>query len=90
MEHKFGEWVATCSKRDYSMDRRGGDPVFVIREGLIPMREDARLIAAAPDLLAALRDLTVDAEAAGWDAPEYRDVLNAARAAIAKATGGDQ
>ena len=49
---------------------------------------NARLISAAPDLLAALRDLTVDAEAAGWDAPEYSDVLNAARAAIAKATGG--
>lgn len=54
--HEFGEWVATCAQRGYSVDRRGepGRPVLLIREGVIPMREDARLICAAPDLLAAL------------------------------------
>ena len=45
---------------------------------------DARLIAAAPDLLAALEALTAWAERmGGWDASCWRD----AEAAIARATG---
>ena len=53
--------------------------------------EDARLIAAAPDLLAALAELV--AELDNREAPQgsiYRDTggMMLARAAIAKATGG--
>jgi len=45
------------------------------------------LIAAAPDLLDALRELTIAAEAAGWDVDAANaPILNAARAALAKAT----
>jgi hypothetical protein len=51
-------------------------------------RANARLIAAAPELLDALRELTIAAEAAGWDVDAANaPILNAARAAIAKATG---
>lgn len=58
---------------------------------------DAVLIAAAPDLLAALQDIlpTVERmlaarwEPAGIEAPERRSI-EAARAAIAKATGAQQ
>ena len=49
---------------------------------------NARLIAAAPALLAALRELTIAAEASGWDVDaDNAPILNAARAAIAKARG---
>jgi hypothetical protein len=48
---------------------------------------NARLIAAAPELLDALRELTIAAEAAGWDVDTANaPILNAARAALAKAT----
>lgn len=47
---------------------------------------NSALIAAAPEMLSALRELTIAAEAAGWDVDkENKPILNAARAAIAKA-----
>ena len=51
--------------------------------------EDARLIAAAPDLLETLKDLVCLAEAAMRESGEYQieAELKDARAAIAKATG---
>jgi hypothetical protein len=49
---------------------------------------NAALIAAAPDMLEALRELVIAAEAAGWDLDDLNaPILNAARAAIAKAEG---
>jgi len=54
-----------------------------------PMGEaDARLIAAAPDLLIALRDLLEDAVALGICESNMSGSAVAARAAIARATGG--
>ena len=54
-----------------------------------PMGEaDARLIAAAPELLAALRDLLEDAVALGICESNMSGSAVAARAAIAKAIGG--
>lgn len=47
---------------------------------------DARLIAAAPDLLAALKAM-VEADDAHWPIAAAESVRNAARAAIAKAEG---
>lgn len=63
------------------------------KEGLERMEADARLIAAAPDLLAALKtfvaeyvELVESGDAGFWDAEEEAKVI-AARAAIAKAEG---
>lgn len=47
------------------------------------VRANARLIAAAPDLLAALKDAVEIAESQGH-------IVKTARAAIAKATGGEK
>ena len=49
--------------------------------------EDARLIAAAPDLLAALDDLLSYLEGYDHDYPEAAPKFDRARAAIAKAVG---
>lgn len=51
--------------------------------------DDARLIAAAPDLLAALVAVNADfdAQAHGRKAPDYLKHWNEARAAIARAEG---
>jgi len=56
--------------------------VAVIERKVDPVHDmaHARLIAAAPDLLAALRDLLVGAEAMGWPTAQ-------ARAAISRAEG---
>lgn len=51
---------------------------------------NARLIAAAPDLLAALKDLEWALTYFGDFELQYREETRAARAAIAKATGGAQ
>jgi hypothetical protein len=47
----------------------------------------ARMFAAAPDLLAALKDLLVKWESAIDYEPDYMDMGDKARAAIAKAEG---
>lgn len=64
-------------------ERKGGimEPGLLLRDGA--MHPDARLIAAAPDLLAALID-TLDALEC-WTGTDVR--IEQARAAIAKATG---
>lgn len=49
---------------------------------------DARLIAAAPELLAACRELVERHDANLPDGVQFTDLVAAARAAIAKATGG--
>jgi len=59
-------------------------------DGSTPNQEaNARLIAAAPDLLEALRDMVAVATADNWDrmSTGRQIVLESARAAIAKAEG---
>jgi len=86
MTHTLGpwtlgaEWVAPAEKDAYLMTSRNGQRIFVIRDGLIPTLEDARLIAAAPDLLAALQGLV--------NFPNDIHKMSDALEAIAKATGG--
>lgn len=82
------EWVFIAS---LSLPERRGDPDAFPRT---VVAANARLIAAAPDLLQALIDLNAgilpSAESNASGNPEWEYVskrINAARAAIAKATG---
>ena len=52
-----GPWTAECVPgTTLTIKGPDGFPVFRIRGGMLPVDADARLIASAPDLLAALRD----------------------------------
>ena len=85
MSHTLGPWVATNGMtNEYGIYGADEWPIFTIRDGLIPAREDARLIAAAPDLLLALQ------RAANLLAryPEHTDAWRECRAAIDRVTGG--
>lgn len=80
-----GPWTATAVNEDgaytqWRIDPRVADVFWVNKTGAA----NARLIAAAPDLLAALRELIADRDAHGW--PDF-PASERARAAIAKATG---
>lgn len=77
--------------RPHPLDEKpheGGDGMVIseIRKGWGPSAANARLIAAAPDLLAALKKMTA-LLAAHPDGGLYPDYLIQARAAIAKAEG---
>ncbi len=87
-KHTPGPWtVFDAAKEDgisdfYGIDAPNGDAVVLYdREGGIESEADARLIAAAPDLLEALQQLV-----ACHDEPTCPG-LDLARAAISKATG---
>jgi len=71
-----------------------GGLTYVARiPGRASARKEAntRLIAAAPELLDALRELTIAAEAAGWDVDAANaPILNAARTALANATADNK
>ena len=68
--------------RDYSLTHAEHDVARVYE------RDDARLIAAAPDLLAALREIAEALpESDGGKTPDR--FVRGARAAIARATGGE-
>lgn len=82
----------------YPVIKDGSAVMETVEYGVVPEPEaaaNARLIAAAPDLLEALVD-TLDSyvslvecgDCGSWD-PEQEDHVRKARAAIAKATGGD-
>lgn len=106
MKYTSGPWVVDPAVRQgftvYAPKER-----FIVgtqdeegRYGAIESEANARLIAAAPDLLEALKDLldeaewlrreySHDRERDGWDALEEDPCFTVARAAIAKATGGE-
>jgi len=75
IETESGEFYITYGKDRY------GNPVF---RDFVELDRNARLIAAAPELLDALQDLLKDKYLAD---PINADRMAAARAAIAKATG---
>ena len=83
--HTLAPWAAAAYPDQYRIDGHNGQIVLIIRDGLIPMREDARLIAAAPDLLAALRLMLREYDALRLEQPErWPTAAAAARAAIAR------
>lgn len=89
-QHTPGPWEAGQYGNSFIVTAKGGmyDVAVVRNIGNEDNAANARLIAAAPDLLEALRQLrdafivtSVEMQA---------DAMRAARAAIAKATGGNQ
>lgn len=95
--HTPGPWGCADTSyhaHDYRLSRPNGEhlPVNAPYNDHSEQRANARLIAAAPDLLAAL-----EAVLAAWDEPYYGDLdmardtmfdaIEPARAAIAKAKG---
>lgn len=89
-KHTPGPWKVIPVKTGYYIDSRCG-PVadtmdFDDEYGSIESEANARLIAAAPDLLEAARALLDLAERHGW----LHVAVNAARAAIAKAEGEEE
>jgi hypothetical protein len=87
MKHTPGPWKATADPySDVVVDAAGVELCVMVGSG--PQADNARLIAAAPELLEALRDLVqleADGRAESESAIEYWE---RARAAIAKAEGG--
>ena len=80
--------------RIYDADDANAVIAQVIGDGRIEYHENASLIAAAPDLLAALQECITDDGATCWNSRAYaerriRYISDLAHAAIAKATGGD-
>jgi hypothetical protein len=94
-KHTPGPWHIDGSKQEGLTVRAGQSAVAVIPGyGVGQRMEDARLIAAAPDILQALKDATDAIEHWGAYASDYfqqkwdlHNDINAARAAIAKAEG---
>lgn len=86
-QHTPGPWVAVERTNAYieieAPDQPGYAAKKVAETSLTNHVANARLIAAAPDLLAALQGFIQGAEAMGWNTDK-------ARAAIAKATEGAQ
>lgn len=72
-----------------------GQPLLRVRGGMFPTAADARLIAAAPELLEACKDALYDRECelADCESPGTRQTLEmqiaTLRRAIAKATWGE-
>jgi hypothetical protein len=88
-KHTPGPWYIDPIKAHANGNRRimaeQCTPVAVVPDHLVA---DARLIAAAPDLLEALQQVVHE-----WDTNPnvitYAELMRASRAAIAKATGGE-
>ena len=80
MQNTPAPWTAAAYPDQYRINGHNGQIVLIIRDGLIPMREDARLIAAAPLMLATLQAVL---KLATMPAPLREDVEHA----IARATG---
>jgi hypothetical protein len=79
--HTPGPWACSVGAQD-ALITSGDDVIAVVSDSLSLWREDARLIAAAPELLAALQR----AAAILGRYPKHDDAFWAARAAIERAT----
>lgn len=77
-------WSIRQSATHVTVVTASGDAIFHDDKRLPGVMEDARLIAAAPELLAALADCVAHMH---WTQPLGEAALKKAKAAIAKATG---
>ncbi len=85
-KHTPGPWAIRETATNIAVIGANNETLFHEYKGNTVVKEDARLIAAAPDLLAALRDM-VNTLTDGPDESDIARVFNVSRAAIAKATG---
>jgi hypothetical protein len=79
-KHTPGPWLADLHAGTVYAHLAKFSPVVARTDGTSNMRANTRLIAAAPDLLAALHDLLSEAEAWGVK----MEAFTKARAALAK------
>lgn len=101
-KHTQGPWTLTADPLHFhslttviggkASHQKNGPPQQMIVQvgGFAEWKEaeaNARLIAAAPDLLVALQEIVAAADGAGWS--QLDATLAKARAAITKATGGE-
>ena len=86
-KHTPGQWNNDCSG---NITHQDGQPIaFVNWTAYDAGQENARLIAAAPDLLDALRICATQSTGPDWTPEQALAFIKQhARAAIAKATGG--
>ena len=82
--HTEGPWPMRESATHVTVTNARGDAVFHDDKRIPGVMADARLIAAAPDLLEALKWMVLRTEEGGY--PDGK-CLEDARAAIARATG---
>jgi hypothetical protein len=92
MEHDGSSWLVYGSEgKGFHVLSVGESGGHIIADD-IGSKDDARLIAAAPDLLAALKSVYEAFDASEYDdslTDSFRADLRAARLAIAKAEGGE-
>lgn len=88
LKHTPGPWNTTGNGLVYSVDEVVADATFGCMDGETTIA-NARLIASAPDLLAALQYVTdiLSSSIAPDDYEPFRKCVSQARAAISKATG---
>jgi hypothetical protein len=86
-KHTPGPWTITESATHITVRNREGDAVFHDDKRLDGVLGDAHLIAAAPDLLEALTEIV--SVSLRYRLQESDSAVEAARAAIAKARGGE-
>ena len=79
--HTPGPWDVSFGRNDAAI--HAGGTIAMIDDVMTGWRANARLIAAAPDLLGSLEDMLAVLEARGADGP----AMDRARAALAKAKG---
>jgi hypothetical protein len=87
--HTPKPWKFEMDGEHYTLWGGGRRRVLTIRDGVIPMLEDERLIEAAPELLEALTELLDQLDGIGipeWHGAEGLS-LKQAKAAIEKARG---
>ena len=86
-KHTPGPWVITIESR-FAPDgyTRVGTPDDGMPVAIVPSADDARLIAAAPDLYEALAGLLGDRTNPGLHRME-QDQIDAARTALSRASG---
>lgn len=87
--HTPGPWLTRESATHVTVTNARGDAVFNDDKRIPGVIADARLIAAAPELLEALCKLVEIEDGTGMAVIGWTEAMETASAAIAKATGGD-